>query len=180
VTERLRVREMTPKDVHLRIDYFHRSSDEHLRRMGVDRAKLPDPAAWRAAFDADYAVPLRHRATYALVWELDGTPVGFSTADRIVFGKEAFMHLHLVDPARRGRGLGAAFVRASAEHYLELFALERVFSEPNAFNVAANRALQRAGFSYVLSHESVPGPINFFQATTRWIFERQEVTGARG
>jgi transposase InsO family protein len=49
--------------------------------------------------------------------------------------------------------------------------LRRLFCEPNACNVGPNRTLLRAGFSYLFSHETTPGPINFPQVTTRWVLE---------
>lgn len=56
--------------------------------------------------------------------------------------------------------------------YFERFKLKRLFCEPNAFNVAPNRAMQKAGFKYVKTHMTVPGPLNFHQAVTRWVMER--------
>ncbi len=167
----LRVRPFTPADVDLRVDYFHRSTDDHLRLLGVDRARLPPPAQWRAAMVEDLGRPVADRTALALLWELDGAPVGFSTADRIETGEQAHMHLHLFGAADRGRGLGTAFVRATVPRYFELLGLRRLYCEPNALNVAPNRTLQRAGFRYVCSHRCTPGPINFEQVTTRWVTE---------
>lgn len=169
---RVTVREMTLADVELRIGYFHNASDEHLHALGVDRDLLPTQEEWRAFYREDDTRPIEERLNYALVWELDGQPVGFSSADRIVFGTEAFMHLHILRPERRRSGLGTDCVRKSAQAYLEVLQLERVFCEPNAFNVAPNRTLQRAGFRYLFTHEATPSPINFPQVTTRWVLER--------
>ncbi len=169
---KLTVREMPLAEVDLRIDYFHHSSDEHLRTLGVDRARLPTPEDWRSSYEEDYARPIEARETYSLVWELDGQTVGFSSTDRIVFGQEAFMHLHILEPTRRHKGLGAEFVRMSAESYFRTLQLQRLFSEPNAFNTAPNRALQRAGFRYLFTHEAQPSPINFTQVTTRWVMDQ--------
>lgn len=166
------VREMQLSEVDVRINYFHDSSDDHLRMLGVDRARLPTRQAWRALYAEDYARPIRERANYLLAWELEGRQVGFSSADRIDFGKEAYMHLHILEPARRREGLGAEFVKLSARVYFHALELERLFSEPNAFNVAPNRTLQRAGFRYLFTHEAQPSPINFVQVTTRWVLDR--------
>ncbi len=57
--------------------------------------------------------------------------------------------------------------------YFERLKLKRLFCEPNAFNVAPNRTLQKAGFKYLKTHMTVPGPLNFHQAVTRWVIERQ-------
>jgi RimJ/RimL family protein N-acetyltransferase len=168
------VREMRLDEVGLRIDYFHRASDEYLRTLGVDRGSLLSPEAWASFYAQDYAKPIEERDNYSLVWELDGRTVGFSSTDRIVIGEEAFMHLHIVDPTLRREGLGIEFVKLSAQTYFRVLGLQRLFCEPNAFNTAPNRTLQRAGFRYLLTHETKPGPINFFQTTTRWVLDRTE------
>ncbi len=159
-------------EVHVRIDYFHDASDDHLVALGVDRARLPTRRDWEESYRADHARPFEERSMVALVWELDDAIVGFSTADRIVFGTEASMHLHILDATQRRRGLGVEFVQMSAAEYFRTLHLRRLFSEPNALNLAPNRTLQRAGFRYLLSHECTPGPINFPQVTTRWVLER--------
>jgi RimJ/RimL family protein N-acetyltransferase len=171
MTARLTVREMRLAEVGIRIDYFHDSSDEHLRMLGVDRALLPTREAWRAFYEEDFARPPQDRTSYLLVWERDGSVVGFSSADRIVFGEEAFMHLHILSPTMRGKGLGVDFVKESARTYFQALELERLFSEPNALNAAPNRTLQRAGFRFLFTHETTPGPINFPQLATRWVLD---------
>jgi RimJ/RimL family protein N-acetyltransferase len=169
---RLTAREMQLAEAGTRIDYFHDASDDYLRTLGVDRALLPTREAWRAFYEEDFARPLAERTNYSLVWERDGSVIGFSSADRIVFGKEAFMHLHILSPTMQRKGMGAEFVRQSAGAYFEVLELERLFSEPNAFNTAANRTLQRAGFRFLFTHETTPGPINFPQLATRWVLHR--------
>jgi hypothetical protein len=51
------VREMLLSEVEIRIRYFHEASDAHLTALGVDRALLPEPPAWRAFHEKDYARP---------------------------------------------------------------------------------------------------------------------------
>lgn len=166
------VRTMRLEETPLIVDYFHRSTPEHLELLGVDPTRLPPRRQWLEHYAAEFAKPVEARRSLLLVW-LDGeTPVGFSTADRIVFGQEAYMHLHVLEPERRASGLGAACVRASARLYFELLNLKHLHCEPHAFNVAPNRTLQKAGFKYVKTHWTVPGPLNFRQAVTRWVMER--------
>jgi RimJ/RimL family protein N-acetyltransferase len=167
------VRELAADEMDVRIRYFHDASDEHLDLMGVDRALLPPPDEWAARYAADAALPRDERTTASLAWELDGDVVGFASLDRITYGDEAFFHLHLLEPGRRRRGLGAPFVRLSAARFVELFALRRLLSEPNAFNVAPHRALQRAGFRYVLTHVTTPGAFNPPQPVTRWVLDAE-------
>lgn len=165
------VREMAIDEVGFIIDYFHSATPEHLELMGVDPTRLPGRRQWREHYVAQYDKPPSDRSVALVVWELDGAAFGFSTADSVVRGEEARMHLHIVDARHRGSGLGHDCVRRTAALYMRVFGLKRVFSEPNAFNVAPNRTLQRAGFRYVKTHMTVPGPLNYHQAVTRWVLE---------
>src|SRR5580658_1683253 len=169
-SQRLEIRPMQLADFEVRIAYFHEATDEHLDRLGVDRARLPQPDPWRAAFEQNLARAIEDRSEYGVVWELDGELVGFSTADQIRFGAEAHMKIHIVDPGRRASGLGSQFVRATAAHLCEILRLTQLYCEPNAFNVAPNRTLQSAGFKYVCSRECRPNPINTYQTTTIWVY----------
>ena len=169
--ESLSIRPMQLADFGVRVAYFHDATDEHLARLGVERSLLPKPGEWQARFASNLALPLEQRSEYGVVWKLDDTLVGFSTADRIQFGVEAHMHLHIVDPERRTAGLGSRFVRLTAVHYCEVLRLARLYSEPNACNVAPNRTLQSAGFRYVRSRRCRPTPINTHQVTTIWLYE---------
>ena len=171
-TSTLRVREMQLAEVGIRIGYFHEASDDYLRGMGVDRALLPSREAWRASYEADYARPVHERESYLLAWEMDDEIVGFSSADQITFGEEAFMHLHILHPDHRRSGMGTAFVRQSAAAYFRELELQHLYSQPNAFNVAPNRTLQRAGFRYVFTRpDMVPSTINYPQPMTRWVLQ---------
>ena len=169
----LTVREMTIDETDLISDYFHTSTVEHLEMMGVDPSRLFTSQAWRQRYEQDYALPRDHRALMAVVWLDDDTPVGFSTADKIVFGERANMHLHVLALERRNSGLGVPCVRLTVDLYFETLKLKSLFCEPNAFNPAPSRTVQAAGFRYVKTHMTVPGPLNYHQAVTRWVIERQ-------
>jgi RimJ/RimL family protein N-acetyltransferase len=166
------IREMALDEAGLIVDYFHSSTPEHLETLGVDPTRLPTRGDWLARYAAEYRKPVRDRATLLVIWELDGVAIGFSTSDRIRYGEQAHMHLHVVDPQRRRSGVGAACVRETVDIYFEALALKRLFCEPNAFNVAPNRTLQRVGFRYVKTYNTVPGALNYHQAITRWVLER--------
>ncbi|MGH2854400.1 MAG: GNAT family N-acetyltransferase [Solirubrobacteraceae bacterium] len=167
------IREMTLDEVGFVIDYFHDSTPEYLEALGVDPTRLPTRQDWWARYVAEYGKPIRDRSTLLVIWELDGVAVGFSTADKIVYGEQAHMHLHIVDPQRRRAGIGSECVRETVELYFNGLELKRLFCEPNAFNVAPNRTLQNAGFRYVKTYKTVPGPMNYHQTVTRWILEKQ-------
>ena len=139
----LTVRAMTRAEVGLIIDYFHDATPEHLEMLGVDPTRLPGRAAWQEPFQRELARPVEQRSIVAVIWLLDDRPVGFSTADTIVFGERANMHLHVVDPAQRNCSIGTECVRQSIELYFATLRLKRLFCEPNAFNTASLRVHSR-------------------------------------
>ena len=168
----LSVREMRFDESDLIIDYFHQSTPEHLETMGVDPSRLPTPEAWRERLARDFERPLQQRMGLLVIWLSDDQPVGFSTSDKIAYGDQARMHLHIVDPARRRLGTGVECVRRSVDLYFDRLRLKSLLCEPNALNVAPNRTLQKAGFKYVKTYMTVPGWLNFPQPVTRWMIER--------
>ena len=168
----LTVREMTAAETDLIIDYFQNSTPEHLETLGVDPTRLPPVQSWRERLQREATLPIDKRTVVLVIWLRDDRPIGFSTSDKIRYGEQANMHLHVTDPERRQQGAGVECVRRSVDIYFERLKLKRLFCEPNAFNVAPNRTLQKAGFKYLKTHMTVPGPLNFHQAVTRWVIER--------
>jgi len=167
----LSVRPLRLDEVGVRIDYFHDASDEHLRLMGVQRERLMSREAWREFYEEDFARPVRDRANYLVGWKQDGELVGMAIADQFTFGEQGFMHLHILNPDRRHSGLGTEFVKLTAAHLFSVLQLKRLYCQPNAFNVAPNRTLQRAGFRYEFTKELAPRPTDVPQPLTRWVLE---------
>jgi len=168
----LSVREMKLSEVNLVIDYFLNATPEYLDGMGVDPSRLPTREAWHAKLEVELALPLRRRQWFPVIWLLEREPVGYSSCDRIEFGGQANMHLHVIRPELRRQGIGAECVRNSVEIYFENFRLKRLFCQPYALNVPAHRTLQKAGFKYVKTYMTVPGPINYHQPVTQWVIDR--------
>ena len=166
------VREMQLEEVGAVIDYFHNATPEHLELLGVDPTRLPTKAQWKQLYERDYSQPREQRKSLLVLWQLDGKSLGFSSADKIKYGEEAYMHLHVFDSQSRRAGHGAVCVRQSVDIYFRTLELKRLLCEPNAFNAAPNRTLQKSGFRYVKTHMTVPGPLNFHQAVTQWVVER--------
>jgi RimJ/RimL family protein N-acetyltransferase len=168
----LTVREMTLAETGMIIDYFHGATPEYLEMLGVDPTRLPTPESWRERFARECTLAIEKRNALYVIWLSDDRAIGFSTSDKIIYGEQARMHLHVTDPQLRNSGVGVECVRRSVDIYFERLRLKQLFCEPNAFNVPPNRTLQKAGFKYLKTHMTVPGPLNFHQAVTRWVMER--------
>src|ERR1700738_2512431 len=95
-----------------------------------DPTRLPNRELWQERIAQEFALPLNQRTSVPVAWLLEDRLVGFSTADRIVFGDRANMHLHVVDASQRNHGLGVQCVRQSVDVYFEELRLRRLFCEP--------------------------------------------------
>jgi RimJ/RimL family protein N-acetyltransferase len=174
-----RVRDMRADEAHRIVSYFHALTPADLARMGIDPAKMPDEATWNASIQEDLARPMLERRWHFVIWEIDGAPVGHSNIGDVVRGEHGTMHLHVWRPDLRARGHGRALVVESARRYFEVFDLRTLYCQPNAFNVAPNRTLARAGFEYLETVETIPGWLNFHHPVTRWALTRARLDAIR-
>lgn len=167
------IREFNPTDIDHMIRYFHNADDADLLRMGVDRQKLPSVKEWRRIVSENLKKPYKERSFYYLAWISNGVTVGHSNINKITFGEEAFMHLHLWQPSMRKEGNGFFLLGKSISRYFEQFKLKRILCEPCADNPAPNAILPKMGFNFVRSYETTPGWINFHQRVNRWLLTRE-------
>ena len=165
------VRPMELVELRIIIDYFHSASAQDLNRMGVDPDRRPAPDEWFQFFKNDRDRPIQKRESLQLLWLKGGELVGFSTADTIAYSERAKMHLHVLSPDNRQKGLGTTGVKLSAAYYFQSLKLKRLYCEPNAFNTGPNRTLQKAGFRFQKTYETIPGRLNFHQPVTQWVLE---------
>ncbi|MEO8765000.1 MAG: GNAT family protein [Ginsengibacter sp.] len=163
---------MTKGDISLTVEYFLQSSPEFLQAMGVDLDKLPGKNAWCKIIVDDLDQPVTHKKFYYLIWQINDMPVGHSNINDIIFGEEAFMHIHLWNPVNRARGEGSYFIKESLRYYFQEFRLQKLYCQPYALNTAPNKALQNAGFEFIKKYETIPGWLNFNQFVNLWMMSR--------
>ncbi len=170
----LSVRELSADFIPHIVSYWVKSSDDHLLAMGADPKKVPSQDQFSEALNAQLETPYEGKQSYALIWFADGEPIGHSNVNKIQFGKEAFMHLHLWESKTRASGRGRQLVIRSLPFFFENLQLERLFCEPYAKNEAPNRTLASVGFSFEKEYTTIPGSINFEQPVKRWGLHREQ------
>ena len=163
---------MSQDEVQLIINYFLQSGHQFLIEMGVDPEKLPSEDKWINLLLDNFNRPINQKEYYHLIWDLNGSPVGHSNINKIVFGREAYMHLHLWYPGLRNRGFGTSYIQKSISIYFEKFNLQTLYCEPYALNLAPNKTLENVGFKFVKKYETTPGWINFYQPVNQWILTK--------
>lgn len=166
------VREMKSKDAELIVRYFLDATPDFLKGMGVDQTKLPTFDQWMEILHTNLAKPMEEKEFFYVMWMYEGKPIGHSNINKIVYGQEAYMHLHLWTPDKRHQGIGTSLVRLSLPYYFGNFKLNELFCEPYSLNAAPNKTLERMGFQLVKQYETNPGWINFHQPVNRWRMTR--------
>lgn len=91
------------------VDYFLTADSTFLRGMGVDPSLLPDGDSWLRTLVADLERDDREKKACFVAWIYNGEPVGHSYINKIRFGKEAYIHLHIWRPDLRKMGIGTEF-----------------------------------------------------------------------
>jgi RimJ/RimL family protein N-acetyltransferase len=168
MNENLSVREMQLQDIDPVADYFLNADNTFLTNMGVIREKIPPKEEWHKILSEQISKPYGEKQSYFIIWQVDDKPVGHSNANKIIFGEEAYMHLHIWNAAGRRKGIGTEFVRRTIPYYFQNLQLKKLFCEPNAFNAAPNKTLEKAGFQFVKNHVTTPGWLTFEQSCTLW------------
>jgi RimJ/RimL family protein N-acetyltransferase len=164
----LSVRQIQKDDIDLLIRYWLESSEAHLRGMGVDMAKMPDEKAWRIMLAKQLTQSYKEKQSYCIIWLVDGKPTGHSNINNIIFGEEAFIHLHLWDSTIRKKGMGTELVKLTLPYFFKNMQLKKIYCEPYALNPAPNKTLEKLGFNFVKEYITVPGWLNFEQLVKRW------------
>jgi RimJ/RimL family protein N-acetyltransferase len=170
----LSVREIDEKDISLIADYWLKSDDDFLINMGVDLNKLPSRSFFTNMLKKQLETPIKEKKSYAIIWELDGIPIGHTNVNDLVFGQQATMHLHLWQANNRQKGIGSTLVAKSLPFYFEKLQLNELFCEPYALNPAPNKTLQKLGFEMLKTYRTIPGGINYEQEVNRWVMTKEK------
>ena len=166
--EELSVREIQLEDIEFIINYWLNADKEFLENMGVDASKIPPKQEWQNILKQQLHQSYREKQSYCIIWQLDGKAVGHSNVNKIIFGQEAYMHLHLWKKELRKSGLGTDLVKMTLPYFFNNLNLITLYSEPYALNAAPNNTLKRVGFEFVKENITTPGWLNFEQKVNLW------------
>ena len=164
----LSVREIQKKDIDPIIQYWMNADNAFLTRMGVDIGKMPGRDEWRQMLLEQLSQPPEEKKSYCIIWLVDNKAVGHSNVNKILFGEEAYMHLHIWNAEDRKKGYGATFIKMTLPWFFENLKLKKIYCEPYALNPAPNKTLEKAGFEFVREYITIPGWLNFEQPVNLW------------
>ena len=165
----LSVRELQKQDVDLIINYWLTADPGFLQTMGVDLNKMPEEIEWRQMLTEQLSQSYKEKKSYCIIWQVNGKPVGHSNINKIIFGEEAYMHLHIWNADIRKKGLGKQLIKMTLPWFFEKYQLKKLYCEPYALNPAPNKTLEKAGFEFIREYITTPGWLNFEQPVKLWM-----------
>jgi RimJ/RimL family protein N-acetyltransferase len=164
----LSVRELQQNDIEPLSDYWFKAEPSFLANMGVDISKMPTRTQWEQMLNEQISQSYKEKQSYCVIWLLNDEPIGHSNVNRIIFGEEAYMHLHIWKPGNRTKGMGLQFVKMTLPYFFKNIQLKKVCCAPYALNPAPNKTLEKLGFEFIKEYITVPGWINFEQPVKHW------------
>lgn len=170
----LSVRELQPQDIEKITNYWLNASPDYLQAMGVDTAKMPTRPQWLSMIAEQLTQDYPDKKSYCLIWEVNGKPIGHSNTNKIIFGHEAYMHLHIWDKENRKKGYGLAFVKMTIPYFFKHLKIKTLYCEPYALNPSPNKTLEKAGFTLLKKVTCIPGWLNFEQEVNVWGMEKDK------
>jgi len=174
-TPKLSVREIQAGDIASIVDYWLSADENYLTGMGVDVNKLPTADGLTDTLHTQIHTPYQEKTAYCMIWEANGEAIGHCNVNPVTYGEEAYMHLHLWNRAVRYKGIGTELVRLTLPHFFQQLQLKRIYCQPYALNPAPNKALQKAGFTFLKEYITIPGALNFQQPVQLWQINCDEI-----
>lgn len=168
------IKEIEQEDVASIVNYWHQPDHDFLISMGVDLSKIPPRQDLYNMLIAQMELPYQEKQSYCIIWLLNGEAVGHSNVNKIVFGREAYMHLHLWQNASRQKGMGTSFVKMTIPYFFRNLQLKDLYCEPYALNPAPNKTLQRVGFTKLKTYTTIPGYLNYEQEVNLWHLSQEQ------
>jgi RimJ/RimL family protein N-acetyltransferase len=162
------VREIQETDIELLTQYWLSADPAFLTYMGVDLNKMPSKEVWIKMLSEQLAQPYPGKKSYCIIWLFDNKPIGHCNVNKIKFGNEAYMHLHMWNSDLRKKGMGTELVKMSLPYFFKNLKLKTIYCEPYALNPAPNQTLEKAGFAFVKEFTTIPGFLNFEQPVKHW------------
>jgi RimJ/RimL family protein N-acetyltransferase len=168
ITAVLSVREINKDDIDLITQYWTTADDKFLVNMGVDLNKMPAKEFWCQMLSEQLSQSYEEKKSYCIIWQVNGKAIGHSNVNKIIFGEEASMHLHIWNAEFRKSGYGTEFIKMTIPWFFQNLRLRNLYCEPYTSNPAPNKTLEKAGFEFVRNYITTPGFLNFEQEVSRW------------
>ena len=168
MSSEITVREAQKNDIQHIVGYWDNSSTEDLLAMGIDVNNIDPLKNLGDRLEKQLSLKNEDKAAFVMIAMMDEKPVGHCYVNNLIFGNEAFMHLHIWQNNSHKKGMGSEMVRQSIPHFFEKLKLQTLFCEPAAMNPGPNKTLERIGFEFIKKHTTIPAGWTFQLEVNRW------------
>jgi RimJ/RimL family protein N-acetyltransferase len=168
----LTAREAEEKDIQHIANYWFTADEEYLKGMGVDIAKMPVQKDFSTMLATQLSLPYNEKKAYAIIWMVNGEPIGHCNLNPVVFGDHAYMHIHIWHAKDRKGGYGTELIKLSLPFFFKNMSLNKIYCQPYALNPAPSKTLVKTGFKFVKEYITTPGSITFEQTVQLWEIEK--------
>lgn len=170
----LLAREAEQKDIEHITNYWFTADKEHLTAMGIDIAKMPAQEDFSSMLEKQFSLPYPDKKAYAVIWMVNGEPIGHCNLNPVEFGDHAYMHIHIWHEKNRKSGYGTELIKLSLPYFFKNMSLKKIYCQPYALNPSPNKTLEKAGFKFVKEYIITPGSITFEQPVMLWEIEKPQ------
>lgn len=176
--EKLTIRDLQEADISLIDSYWQSLNEDDLKRMCVDSQKRPSSVEFRARLTGLLSVAPTDRVADPLIWEVDGTAIGFANLNAFKRPEQADVHLHMFAKNFRGKGLGRRLFIMSLERYFKRHRLAKIICQPAAANPYPNAMMKALGVAPVKTYRTIPSGLCYEHEVNRYEFDEQMITTA--
>lgn len=141
----IKLRDLESGDIESILNYWFGNSPEFFEKMGIDMTRFPDRETRRTFFIKHIGLSPKKDNAFMMVGESEGKVIGYLLFNCIVPGIEAQVHLHLIDPDYRSKGIASACFSDVIRILPDLVGVKKFIMEPSAGNRAVNSFVQRFG-----------------------------------
>jgi len=159
-------------DIDSIIDYWHSSTEDYLADMGVDLARLGQPAQMRVRYMRALRTGDAAQSSILFSIRLDEEFAGFTLLNQYD-AQTNYSHWHIVNPDKRGSGISTALYPHRVKMYFDTTNMDRLIHQTRPRNIGVNRMLDKfvgvAETSFVEKPDGVAAPGVF---NLRYVYRR--------
>jgi RimJ/RimL family protein N-acetyltransferase len=162
------VKPLTGIELKKVVDYFLNFTPDEDLMAGANRKNYPSRKTWIKRLLEDTQKHITKRQFFYLGWFLDKKLIGHCNINKIAFGKEAYIHLHLWERKLRRQGLATHFLVQATRFYFKNFRLQKISCEPKSDNTASKKVLEKCGFILQDTYITKPSMLSIEHEVSRY------------
>jgi hypothetical protein len=136
------LRDLSIEEIDAIVSYWHRSGDEHLDYLGIDRSLLGTEDDTRRRYVNAIRTGDPNQPNTAFTITVDGRFAGYTLLNRYAPNVN-YSHWHITDAQWRASGVSSSLYPHRIKMYFDVFPITRLIHQTRTRNVGVNRMLDK-------------------------------------